>query len=230
MTNLVITPIYKSYEIVKEMADAIEKFTVNPYLHIMVDDDSDCGDFPVKPTPNRRIIMLKRDYSGIIHKNGLGQALQAGYDYAHQEFFNEHANPIPYEHIFIIEADVIVEQDWDQKMIDIIPTLPEDWLTLDQQSVDKEGKTTYPTTVSVRLGFETSDLEIMQYPDYQCCLFNPKIFEAGIRFSNAASHFDITMGRQTEEALKGRHFRTMLVKSMHYTFSSRQFLNETPKE
>jgi hypothetical protein len=229
MRNLIITPVYKSYDIVREMAEAIEKFTVNPYLHVMVDDDSDIGEFPVKPSANRRIIMMKRDYTGLIHKNGLGQALQLGYDYAHQAFFNEGVNPLPYDHIFVIEADVIVEADWDQKMIDIIPTLPEDWLSLDQQSVDKEGKTTYPTTVSIRLGFERPDLEIMKYPDYQCCVFNPKIFEAGIKFSDAASHFDITMGRQTEEKFHGRHFRTMLVKSMHYTYSSRQFLNEIPK-
>jgi hypothetical protein len=37
------------------------------------------------------------------------------------------------------------------------------------------------------------------------------------------------MGRKTEELLKGRHFRTKLVKSMHYTFSSRKFLNEIPE-
>ena len=230
MTNLIITPVYKSYEIVKEMAEAIDKYTVNPYLHVMVDDDSDIGEFPIKPSPSRRIIMLKRDYTGIIHKNGLGQAIQIGYDYAHQMYFNEHPNPLPYDNIFLIEADVIVEQDWDKKMIEIKETLPEDWLSLDQQSVDKQGDLTHPTTVSERLGYERADLEIMKYPDFQITLFNPKIFSVGIKFSDLLSHFDIMMGRKTEEVLKGRHFRTKLVKSMHYFYSSRKFLSEEPKK
>jgi len=111
MTNLIITPVYKSYEIVREMCEAIDKYTVNPYLHVLVDDDSDCGEFPVKSSPSRRIIVLKRDYTGIIHKNGLGQVVQIGYDYAHQIYFNEHKNSLPYDNIFLIEADVIVESE-----------------------------------------------------------------------------------------------------------------------
>lgn len=228
--NLILTPVYRAYDKVLEMCEAIDKFTVNPYLHILIDDDSNNGEpFPIGPSANRRILLIRRDYTGIIHKNGLGQALQLGYDFAHQEFINEKSNVLPYDCIFVIESDVIVESDWDHKMAEIAQTLPSDWLTLDQQSVDEEGKLTYPTTVSVRLGFEREDLEVMQYPDYQCCLFNPKIFEAGIKFSDAPTHFDITMGRQTEEKLKGRHFRTTLVKSKHYFFQSRQYLNEIPR-
>ncbi len=228
--NLIITPVYKSYEIVKEMCEAIDKNSIMPFLHILVDDDSDCGEFPVKASPSRRILMLKRDYSGVIHKNGGGQAIQVGYDYAQQAFCNEQPNPLPYDNVFLIEADVIVEPEWDKKMIDLIPTLPLDWLTLDQQSIDEQGNVGYPTTISVRLGMERDDLEIMKYPDFQVTLFNPKIFDSGVKFSDFSSHFDISYGDKTAEVLKGRHFRTKTVKSLHYFFQSRKFLSEIPKE
>ena len=171
--------------------------------------------------------MLKRDYTGIIHKNGLGQAIQIELCYAHQKFFNEKLNPV-FDNVFLIEADVIVKEEWDKKMLEIKETLPEDWITLDQQSVDKEGKLTYPTTVSPRLGWERENLEIMKYPDFQVTLFNKKIFETGIRFSDSPSHFDINFGNATEGM--GKHYRTTLVSSYHYTYASRQFLNEIPKE
>jgi len=225
---LILTPVFRAYDKVKEMCEAIDKYTVNPYLHILTDDDSNTGEvFPVEPSANRRIILLKRDYSGVIHKNGLGQAIQIGYDYAYQKFFNEKSNPV-YDNVFLIESDVIVKENWDKKMLEVKETLPEDWLTLDQQSVDKEGKLTYPTTVSPRLGWEREDLEIMKYPDFQCCLFNKKIFETGIKFSDFPSHFDISFGNATEGM--GRHFRTTLVSSLHYFFQSRQYLNEVPRE
>lgn len=229
--NLILTPVYRAYSIVKEMAEAIDKFSVYPFLHILIDDDSNLNEpFPVFSSPQRRVLIIKRDYSGLIHKNGGAQAIQLGFDYAHQLFCNEKPNSLSYEHIFLIESDVIVKEEWDKKMIDLVPTLPEDWLTLDQQSVDKEGKSTYPTTVSRRVGFEREDLEIMEYPDFQITLFNQKIFKAGIKFSDFPSHFDIMFGRKTNEVLGGRHFRTTLVKSMHYTFQSRQFLNEEPRK
>jgi len=227
---LIITPVYKAYDKVKEMCDAIDQFTVNPFLHILVDDDSNLTEpFPVEVTSNRRVILLKRDAIGSIHKNGGGQAIQIGYEWAHHAFINEHPNPLPYDHIFMIESDCIVKEDWDQKMIEIIPTLPEDWLTLDCQSVDAEGNLTYPTTVSVRLGFDREDLEIMQYPDFQSTLFNPKIFEAGIKFSDFPSHFDITFGKRTAELIGGKHYRTTCVEVLHYFYQSRQHLNEIPK-
>ena len=227
--NLIITPVYRAYDKVKEMADAIDKFTVNPYLHVLVDDDSGTDEpFPVSPSKNRRIILIKRDYTGIIHKNGLGGAVQLGYDFAHQAYMNEKSNELPYECIFSIESDVIVQAEWDKKMIEIVSTLPEDWLTLDVQSVDAEGKLTYPTTVSPRLGWEREDLEIRKYLDFQVTLFNQKIFAAGVRFGDFPSHFDVMFGRKTEELVGGRHFRTKNVYAKHYTYQSRQYLNEIP--
>ena len=225
MKNLIITPVYRSYEIVKEMVEAINKHSIYPFLHILVDDDSGTNeDFPVQPSEQRRIILLKRDYSGLIHKNGGGQAVQLALDYGLQTFCNEKPNPKP-DNVFLIEADVIVEAEWDKKMLEVKETLPEDWLSLDQQSVDENGQVTYPTTVSPRLGWERDDLEITKYPDFQVCLFSPRLLEK-VNFASIPSHFDVGVGTQTEGM--GKHYRTMLVKSKHYFFQSRQFLSETP--
>ncbi len=229
MINLIITPVYKSYEIVKEMCKAIDKYSVYPFLHILIDDDSDLGEFPVKASPTRRIIMLKRDYTGIIHKNGSAQAMQLGLCYAHQKFFNEKPNPV-FDNVFLIEADIIVKEDWDKKMLEVKETLPDDWATLDCQSVDKEGKLTHPTTISPRKGYIREDLEHMDYCDFQCSLFNQEIFKENIRFSDSPSHFDITWSKAITEATGKQHYRTTKVEVMHYFFQSRKFLSEIPKE
>src|SRR3990167_2359507 len=226
---LILTPVYRAYDKVIEMAEAIDRYTVNPYLHILIDDDSHDGDFPLSPSANRRIILLKRDYSGVIHKNGGAQAMQIGYDWAMQVFIGEKPNPLPYEHIFLIESDVIVKEDWDKKMIDLIPTLPDDWATLDCQSVDIEGKLTYPTTISPRKGYVREDLEHMEYCDFQCSLFNQEIFKSGIKFSDAPSHFDIGWSKAITETTKRQHYRTTKVLVLHYFFQSRQHLNEVPR-
>lgn len=229
---LIITPVYRAYDKVKEMCDAVDKLTASPFLHILVDDDSNVAEpFPVEASENRRILLMKRDFTGVIHKNGAGQAMQLALCWAHQKFFNERLNPLPYDNIFLIESDVIpLDQDWDQKMVEIKDTLPADWLTLDMQSVDENGVLTYPTTVSPRLGYEREDLEIMKYPDFQITLFNQKIFDTRIRFSDFPSHFDISFGRDTEEKIGGRHFRTMKLSARHYFYQSRQHLNEIPRE
>ena len=230
--NLILTPVYRAYDKVKELCEAIDKLTVNPYLHILVDDDSNVDEpFPVKSSANRRILLMQRDYTGWIHKNGAAQAMQLGYDWAHQKFIGEHENPLPYENIFLIESDVIpLDQGWDQKMIEISKTLPEDWGTLDCQSVDLEGKLTHPTTISPRIGFIREDLEHMKYCDFQCSLFNQEIFKSGVKFSDAPSHFDINWSGKITEATGKQHYRTMNLKVLHYFYQSRKYLNETPRE
>jgi len=232
MTNLIITPIYRAYDKVTELCEAIDKLTQNSYLHILVDDDSNLVEpFPVKASKNRRILLMQRDYSGWIHKNGGAQAMQLGYEWAHHVFIGEHPNQLPYENIFLIESDVIpLEQSWDQKMVEIKDTLPEDWATLDVQSVDEKGNLTYPTTISPRKGFIREDLEHMEYCDFQCSLFNPVIFESGIKFSDAPSHFDISWSKAITEKTGRQHYRTMNLKVLHYFYQSRKYLNEIPRE
>ena len=220
--NLIITPVFRAYDKVLEMCNAIDQNTHFPYLHILIDDDSGIDEpFPVKASENRRIIMLKRDYEGVTHKTGEGQAIQLAYNWATQPVFNGVNTQLSYNNIFMIESDVIVQKDWDQKMIDIIPTLPEDWLTLDQQSLDFNNKLVYPTTNwGSKIGEEREDLEITIYPDFQCTLFNQKIFESGIDFSSLVDPVDSYFGRATSKLLGGRHFRTKLVSSYHYISQS----------
>jgi len=222
---LIITPVYRSYHIVREMCEAIDKYTVNPFLHILVDDDSNCGEFPIKASKNRRILMMKKDYEGIIRKTGEGQAIQLAYDWANQPIFNGEINQLPYQYVFLIEADVIVKEGWDKKMIDLIPTLPTDWLTLDVQSTDFEEKLTYPTTNwGSKVGEEREDLEITHYPDFQCTLFNWKIFDAGINFASLVDPVDSFFGRAVNKIIDGKHYRTKLVSVYHYISQSIKYL------
>jgi len=164
----------------------------------------------------------------VIHKNGGGQAMQLAYDWANQTFINEKKNDLPYEHTFLIESDVIIEANWDQQMINLIPTLPKDWLTLDVQSVDLEGNAVRPMDNTPIMGFARDDLEITQYPDFQVTLFNNKIFESGIQISSFPDHFDTSFGRTTARMFGGRHFRTKTIKAFHYVSQSTKYLTEKP--
>jgi len=223
--NLILTPVYRGYDVVKKMCQAIDAHTVYPYLHILIDDDSGIDEpFPVKASVKRRILLLRRDYLGVVHKNGLGQAIQLGYDWANQPYINEGMNSVPYDYTFLVEADVIVQKDWDKKMIDMVATLPPDWLTLDVQSTDFEGKLIHPTTNTPIIGHENKNLEIMQYPDFQSTLFNNKIFESGIKFSNFCAPFDTIFGQVSTNILNGRHFRTKLISVYHYLSQSTKYL------
>lgn len=223
--NLILTPIYKSFDIVRTMCEAVESLTQNDYLHILIDDDSH-EPLPIKATSNRRILSIHRDVEGTIHKNGGANAIQLGYDFAHHPFINEQPNPI-FDHVFVIESDVYpLARGWDQKQIEQSLTLPEDWGTLDVQSVDEEGKVTYPCTVSPRHDeFQDEHIEWIHYPDWQCTLFNPKVFEYGMKFNNASSHFDVMFGRRMEE-LKLKAYRSKDLKALHVHGggNSRQFL------
>lgn len=222
MINLILTPVHKAFECVKEMCDAIDKHSLHQFVHILIDDNS--GDLlPVPVTENRRILYIRSDIPSRIHKNQLGQAIQLGYDYAHQIFMNEIPNPT-YGYVFLIESDVFVQQGWDKKQIDLIPSLPADWATLDVQSIDRQGNLTYPTTKSPRHGDVNDDLEHMHYADFQCCLFNPEIFKIGVKFSDVASHFDILYSKKISEMTGKRHYRTKLIKVVHVAGASRKFL------
>lgn len=222
MRNLILTPVYKAYDKVVEMCEAIDKYAVYDFLHVLVDDNS--GIPPVKITNKRHCIALRNDPDPEkVHKSQHGQCTQLGYDYAMQKC-RFGGNAESFDYVFLIETDVIVKEQWDKKMIDLIPTLPVDWATLDVQSVDKDGKLTYPCTVAPRKGFITAELEYMEYADFQCTLFNPEVFKSGVKFGDIQSHFDILWSRKVTELTKRQHYRTMLVSAMHYTYSSRSQL------
>lgn len=207
------------------MCRAIDNYSTMPYVHVVIDDGSE-EPLPISPSSSRRILSIHRDVPGVVHKNGLGQALQLGYDFAHQQYFNEASNPV-WEHVFVIESDVIVqEQGWDQKQVDLIKTLPHDWGTVDAASIDEEGKVTYPCTVSPRHDeYSHPDFEWIHYPDYQCCLFNPKTFAMGMKFGDSPSHFDVLFGRKMEQ-LGMKAYRAKNLKVLHVAGggNSRQYL------
>jgi len=229
MSNLIITPVYRAYDCVKKMCEAIDKYSVYPYLHILIDDDSGTNEpFPVEASEKRRILLMKRDYKEIKHKSGAGQAMQLGIDWANQPMFNgEKNNLVPYENTFLIESDVVVQEEWDKKMLDIVPTLPSDWLTLDVQSINLKGKLTYPTTnLGNKVKDEREDLEITIFPDFQCTLFNKKIFDSGISFASLVDPADSYFGRVTSELLGGKHYRTKLVSVYHYISQSIKHLEK----
>jgi len=229
--NLILTPVYKSFDIVKQMQEAIDKNSVLPYVHMLIDDDS--GDFiPMVQAklPNiRRSIQIRRDILGdpsYKHKNNENNAIQLGYDYARYKYINE-VPSLKFDYIFLIESDVIVlEEGWDQKQIDLINKAPDDWGTIDVQSVNEEGKVTYPCTVSPRHDeYKNEEFEWIHYPDWQCTLFNPKLFEMGFRFDEAPSHFDVMWGRKME-SIGLKAYRAKSLKALHVKGggNSRQFI------
>lgn len=228
MLNLILTPVYNAFDRVVETCEAIDKHSAYPFIHILIDDNSD-GKLPISVTENRRIITIGSDIPIRVHKNQLGQAVQLGYDYAHQAFMNEIPNP-HYDHIFLIESDVVVQDEWDKKQIDLIPSLPSGWATLDVQSIDTKGNLTYPTVNSPRYGFINDDLEHMHYADFQCTLFNPEVFKVGVKFSDFASHFDIQWSRKITELTGGQHFRTKTISAIHYASSSRDIMVQKARE
>ena len=223
--NLIITPVYNAWDKVAEMCGSVDWLAEMAFLHVLIDDDSYDYSGPMPSiTANRKILTIRRSIADEDRKNGQAQAMQMGYDWAHYKFMNEKENP-QYEHVFLLESDVIpLDKGFDRKMIDISQTIPEDWATLDMQSVDGEGKLSYPTTVSPRNGIVRDDLEHMHYADFQCTLFHPECFTCGVKWSDFPSHFDALWSRKIEEITGRKHYRTTLVKAFHYAFSSRRTL------
>jgi len=228
MFNLIITPVYRAYNIVLQMCEAIDKNTVYPFYHILVDDDSRLEEpFPVKITRNRHVITIGRDFiePNWKHQNGLGQAVQLGYDYSNYRHENAEER-IPYDHVFLVESDILVKPEWDKKMIDLIPSLPSDWATLDTTAVDETDNMTYPTKINVPLEHLNNQLAKITYTDYQTTMFNNEILpeKSGIKFSDFRSHFDILFSRKVIELTGKQHYRAKQIYHFHFGGQSRQFL------
>jgi hypothetical protein len=225
--NLIITPVYKAFDIVKQMCDNLDKNAELPFYHVLVCDN--CGDIPeIEVSQNRGIITFRNDFIPGEHKNRAGQGMDLAYQFGMQKCDPYGDRKLP-DYIFLIESDVFPPRGFDSKLIDLSQKL-EDWASLDVNSIDKEGKVTYPTTVSPRYGhkeFGGHTFEHMHYPDFQCTLFNPQIFErTGIRFSDIPDHFDVLWGRKTTEMTGWQHYRTKEVEAYHVTFASRSQLPE----
>jgi len=223
--NLIITPVYKAFERAKQMVRAIDEGATMPFYHVMVADN--CGDIPVAHGRNRAIITFRDDYIEGEHKSKEGQALDLAYTYGTQKYTPYGPNP-PMDYVFLIEEDVMVPQGWDAKQIELSSHLKE-WATLDVSSVDEAGKLTYPTVISPRHGYVEFDgvtFEHQHYADFQCTLFNPIIWSAGVRFSDFPDHFDILWSNKVTELTGLKHYRTPDIKAIHYASSSR---NELPK-
>jgi hypothetical protein len=213
--NLIITPVYKNFDVLFKMMNAIDKHSVYPFIHIIVDDNSGV-EVPVATSVHRRVLQIRSDDQLKPHKSQSGQAIQLGYDYAHHRFWNGEEQPGRFENVFMIESDVVVDENWDKRMINLSKKLPENWGTLDCRSVDENGETTYPSTVSPTLRIEAElGCWVKEYPEFQCTLFNKKIFDLGIKFSDFPSHFDILFGRKTRELGQVEHYESIDISVLH---------------
>lgn len=211
--NLILTPVYRDFNVTTKMIEAIDKYSVMPFVHILVVDNSP-PDIKLKPGPNRRIIYLYSDIEGSPHKNQLGQCLQIGYDYAHQKAFNGGDNAV-LDRTFIIESDVYVMQDWDARMVAMSEQLPKDWATLDCMSVDENLKETYPDIITPYKKFEDMDnMSLFPMAMFQCTLINPEI-ETLVKWGDLKSHFDVLWSRKIEELTKRKFYRTRSLMVYH---------------
>lgn len=210
--NLILTPVHKNLDVVKQCCKALDVNSSLPFLHILIDDNSG-WEIPVEVTRNRRIIYVKSDVPGYEHKNQLGQMLDLGYYYGSQMFWNESRQTIT--QIVVLESDVLVHKDWDKKLIEFSKSIrPNSWSSIDCQSVDEEGKTTYPDTVAPVVS-KDEEIDELEYMMFQCTLINPMVlFE--IRFSDFPSHFDIMFSKACKKFFSDRKFlRNNAIKVTH---------------
>jgi len=206
------------------MCEALDRYSKLPFYHVIAVDN--CGDPPIKQSEHRAIITFRDDYHADEHKNKQGQGLQLAYTFGTGKE-TPYGPRAPIDHIFLIESDVIVQEGWDERQIELSTVLP-DWATLDVTSIDAEGSVTYPATISPRhstVDFHGHSFDHQHYADFQCTLFNPLIWTLTppIRFDDFPSHFDILFSRKVEERTGLKHYRSNELKAIHYPSSSRNF-------
>ena len=207
----IITPVWNAFNLLQECCNAIDANTTNPYLHILVDDNSDSMP-PIPVTPHRFVLALRNDFYG--HQVHIGKSLQIGYRFA-QDFIN-------FDHLFICESDVYVPKNWDQ---DLINAITDKTGTIDITPVDKNNVRTYPCNVNFGIGQE-GILEELRYADLNACVFNPKLLDGTWGFGDFPSHHDILLSRIWAE--KGfKFYRHGGVNAFHHTSGSRSLLKET---
>ncbi len=221
---LIITPVYKAFEKVKEMCAAIDRGVTQPYFHVLVADN--CGDIPVANTQNRAVISVRNDFIANEHKSREGQMLDLAFQLGTQKT-TPYGNQPKIDHVFLIESDVMVPEGFDKAQIALSDKLA-NWATLDCISIDPEtGKPGYPTVISPRyeiVDIAGSTFDHQHYADFQCTLFNNKVWETGVRFSDFPDHFDILWSRKITELTGRQHYRGHELEVIHYASSSRSEL------
>ena len=225
--NLIITPTYKAYKYVKMLCETLDKNATQPFLHILVDDNSPEIP-PVKVTENRKLILLRNDTDPNLHTSQMGQCIDIAFDYANnlqEDKGDRGRRKVEFNNIFYIESDVMPHKNFDIDLIEIARNLGDDWATLDTHSVDEKGNTTYPATIAHRIRAidEEGGLDILPHADFQCMLINKKILKL-FRFNDFPSHWDMLISRKLEE--KWKFYRTRKINSVHYAGASRE---ELPK-
>lgn len=210
---------------VKQMCDAIDRFSTMPFIHVLVDDNS--SEFPpMEVTDNRKWILLRDDVNKT--HNNQGRAMQLALDYMKHKFDCEGEVP-KFDNFFLIESDVIVRKDWDKLQLEAASKL-DNWATLDVISTYEDDiKVTYPTHENGALNANEAhneDYYEVGTPDFQCTLFSKEALELDWHFTDFPSHFDILTGRKIRELAP--HLRFMRYKHIHVTHfphSSRKILD-----
>lgn len=225
--NLIITPVYMAFDRVKQMCDAIDKFSTMPYFHVLVDDNSPEMP-PMKVTENRKWIIL-RDMVEKKHNNQ-GRCMQLALDYMNHKFDCEGEVP-KFDNLFLIESDVIVRENWDKLQLEAASKI-DNWATLDVISTyEGDIKVQYPTHENGALNpNEANDGNNDYYevgtPDFQCTLFSKEALKLDWNFTDFPSHFDILTGRKIKELAPNLKFmRYKNIHVTHFPHSSRKILN-----
>jgi len=116
------------------------------------------------------------------------------------------------------------KKNFDADMLEIASGLF-NWGTLDLQSVDENGATTYPDTINHRIeaADEEDKLDILPHTDFQCTLFNPEVMSV-FNYTDVASHYDILISNIIFDKTGRFHYRTRKVQAIHYAGTSREML------
>lgn len=228
MKIAIITPVYRAWNRVKQCMDAIDANTKNEYVHVLVNDASpDTPEWfdPKYDTEKRKFITVPDDVPPERHTARITKMLQKGYDTLQRK----------YARLFVVESDVMVPPEWDQKMLDIVKAIerpdehPIGWNSLEAYAVDEAGNPTYPMPQNPPLGeYHIPDtqvhLQITRFNDWNCILFNPKVLGLPWRFDAVPSHHDILLSKKIQSLTGWPNFRTTDVKVVHYAGSSRELL------
>jgi hypothetical protein len=217
--NLIITPVYLAWDKVKLCIKAVQKNTANDFLHVLVTDSCQWpADWPDYP----RVVHLNFDDHELPEKHTahITSALQTGWDWAKQ-------NQIEFDHVFILESDCIVPQDWDRNLIMLSQLIPPDlWVGLEAFATNEEGKPEYPMPNNPSRGTDAyggKNFQITDFNDWNCVLLNNRVLE-NLQFDSVPSHHDILLSRQLKEKFGGTCYRTQDVNIIHYPNSSRNLL------